>query len=152
MRNEPWMLLFDVFGDATRRQIFERLWRRPMPVGELAQGLPVTRSAVSQHLKVMKDQGLLRVRQVGVKRIYSIEPAGLWPLRSWIEGHMPRSAAAAVSAVGQAVQGALQDPGGGRAVDEFRAAGAGQVGLVREHPLNGGRGQPFVPEPDRQIA
>ncbi len=152
MRNEPWMILFDVFGDATRRLIFERLWRRPMPVGELAKGMPVTRSAVSQHLKVMKDQGLLRVRQVGVQRIYSIEPAGLWPLRSWIEGHMPRGAVAGVSAVGQSVQSALQDPGGGRIVDEFRAAGAGQVGLAREHALNGGRGQTFVPERDRQLA
>ena len=153
MRNEPWMLLFDVFGDATRRMIFERLWRRPMPVGELAKGMPVTRSAVSQHLKVMKDQGLLRVRQVGVKRIYSIEPAGLWPLRSWIEGHMPRNASmAALSVAGQAIQGALEDPGGGRSVDDLRPAGSGHIGLVREHPLHGGRGQTFIPEPDRQIA
>jgi DNA-binding transcriptional ArsR family regulator len=153
MRNEPWMILFDVFGDSTRRVIFERLWRRAMPVGELAKGLPVSRSAVSQHLKVMKDQGLLRVRQVGVKRIYSIEPAGLWPLRSWIEGHMPRSVGgSAASAPGQAVQSALQNPGGSVAVDEFRAAGAGQIGLLREHPLHSGRGQAFIPEENRKIA
>jgi DNA-binding transcriptional ArsR family regulator len=92
MRREPWMNIFDAFGDPTRRLIFERLWRRPMPVGELAQGLPVTRSAVSQHLKVFKDLGLLRVRTDGVRRIYSVEPAGLWPLRSWVEGHMPSKA------------------------------------------------------------
>src|SRR5215831_1663123 len=92
MRREPWMSLFDAFGDPTRRVIFERLWRRQMPVGELARGLPVTRSAVSQHLKVLKDAGLLAVRTEGVRRIYSVEPAGLWPLRSWIEGHMPRTA------------------------------------------------------------
>jgi DNA-binding transcriptional ArsR family regulator len=90
MRTEPWMRLFDVFGDPTRRTIFERLWRRPMPVGELAQGLPVTRSAVSQHLKIMLDMGVVKARTVGVRRIYSVEPAGLGPLRAWIEGHMPR--------------------------------------------------------------
>jgi DNA-binding transcriptional ArsR family regulator len=86
------MRLFDALGDPTRRTIFERLWRRPMPVGELARGLPVTRSAVSQHLKVMKDLGLVKARTEGVRRIYSVEPAGLGPLRAWIEGHMPRAA------------------------------------------------------------
>jgi DNA-binding transcriptional ArsR family regulator len=91
MRTEPWMRVCDALGDATRRTIFERLWRRPMPVGELAQGLPVTRSAVSQHLKIMLDMGLVKARSVGVRRIYSVEPAGLGPLRAWIEGHMPRS-------------------------------------------------------------
>jgi DNA-binding transcriptional ArsR family regulator len=93
MRIEPWMSLFDAFGDPTRRAIFERLWRRPMPVNELAKGLPVTRSAVSQHLKILKDLGVLKVRREGVRRIYYVEPAGLWPLRSWIEGHMPRGSA-----------------------------------------------------------
>jgi DNA-binding transcriptional ArsR family regulator len=91
MRTEPWMRLFDAFGDPTRRAIFEKLWRRPMPVGELANGLPVTRSAVSQHLKIMLTLGVVKARTVGVRRIYSVEPAGLGPLRSWIEGHMPRA-------------------------------------------------------------
>ena len=90
------MQICDAFGDPTRRVIFERLWRRAMPVGELAKGLPVTRSAVSQHLKIMLDLGLVKARTVGVRRIYSVEPSGLWPLRSWIEGHMPSAAAAMV--------------------------------------------------------
>ncbi len=85
------MRICDALGDPTRRAIFEKLWRRPMPVGELARGLPVTRSAVSQHLKIMLDLGLVKARTVGVRRIYSVEPSGLWPLRSWIEGHMPRA-------------------------------------------------------------
>ena len=89
MRKEPWERAFDALGDPTRRAIFERLWRRTMPVGELARGLPVTRSAVSQHLKVLKDLGLVSVRAQGRRRVYAVEPAGLWPLRSWIEGHMP---------------------------------------------------------------
>ena len=89
------MHICDALGDPTRRTIFEKLWRRPMPVGELALGLPVTRSAVSQHLKIMLDLGLVKARTVGVRRIYSIEPGGLWPLRSWIEGHMPSAAATA---------------------------------------------------------
>jgi DNA-binding transcriptional ArsR family regulator len=98
MKYEPWMRLFDVFGDSTRRTIFERLWRRPMPVGELAKGLPVTRSAVSQHLKIMLDMGVVKVRTDGVRRIYSVEPGGLSPLHAWLEGHMPRGVLAGVAA------------------------------------------------------
>lgn len=126
MKTELWMKLFDAFGDPTRRTVFERLWRRPMPVGELAQGLPVTRSAVSQHLKVLLDLGLVVARTKGSRRIYSVEPAGLWPLRAWIEGHMP---AAALAGRGQPVQGALQDPGGRSLVDEFAAARAAEIRL-----------------------
>ena len=151
MKREPWMIIFDAFGDPTRRAIFERLWRRPMPVGELAKGLPVTRSAVSQHLKVFKDLGLLKVRTEGVKRIYSVESAGLWPLRAWVEGHMPRTAAGS-EPVRQPVQGALQDPGGRGLVDEFRAAEARQIGFSGQHPLHRGGGETFVPEGDRQLA
>ncbi len=126
MRPELWMKLFDAFGDPTRRAVFERLWRRPMPVGELARGLPVTRSAVSQHLKVLLDLGLVVARTKGSRRIYSVEPAGLWPLRAWIEGHMPP---VALAGRGQAVQGALQNPGGRSLVDEFAAARAAEVGF-----------------------
>ena len=124
MRPELWMKLFDAFGDSTRRTVFERLWRRPMPVGELARGLPVTRSAVSQHLKVLLDLGLVVARTKGSRRIYSVEPAGLWPLRSWIEGHMPP---VALTGRGQPVQGALQNPGGRGLVDELVAARAAEV-------------------------
>lgn len=72
-------------ADPTRRAIFERLERGPRPVGELARGLPVTRSAVSQHLKVLKDAGLVSGRAEGARRVYSIDPAGLGPIRQWID-------------------------------------------------------------------
>ncbi len=122
MSREPWMRLFDAFGDPTRRAIFERLWRRPMAVGELAQGLPVTRSAVSQHLKVFKDLGLVAARTQGSRRVYAIEPAGLWPLRSWVEGHMPLGS---LASRGQPVERPLKDVGGGRLVHEFETPVAG---------------------------
>lgn len=79
--------LFDALGDPMRRVIFERLARRPMAVGELAQGLPVSRPAVSQHLKVLRDARLVDVSAEGARRIYSIDRAGLGPLREWLDRH-----------------------------------------------------------------
>ncbi len=128
MRHEPWTQLFDAFGDPTRRVIFERLWRKAMPVGELARGLPVTRSAVSQHLKVFKDLGVVTARRDGRKRVYAIEPAGLWPLRSWVEGHMPEATLARLKRL-EAVERALQDPGGRGLVHQDAAPGSAQVGF-----------------------
>lgn len=72
-------------GDPTRREIFERLARRPAAVGELARDLPVSRPAVSQHLGVLKAAGLVAVRNAGARRIYSIDPHGLGPLRAWLD-------------------------------------------------------------------
>ena len=69
-------------GDRTRRAIFEELAARPCAVGELAGGLPVSRPAVSQHLKVLKDAGLVIDRPVGNRRIYRINPDGLAELRA----------------------------------------------------------------------
>jgi len=126
MIREPWTRLFDAFGDPTRRAIFERLWRRPMSVGELAQGLPVTRSAVSQHLKVFKDLGVVAARTQGSRRVYAVQPSGLWPLRSWLEGHMP---VASLTGRGQSIERSLQNPGGGGLVHELGPARPGQVGL-----------------------
>lgn len=77
----------DALGDPTRRAIFERLAAGPLTVGEAAAGLPVSRPAVSQHLKVLKDAGLVRDRAEGTRRIYSIDPAGLGPLREWLDRH-----------------------------------------------------------------
>ena len=127
MTREPWTRLFDAFGDPTRRAIFERLWRWPMSVGELALGLPVTRSAVSQHLKVFKDLGVVAARTEGSRRVYAVQPAGLWPLRSWLEGHMPLGSLGGGRS--QAVERPLQNPGGGGLVHELGAARPGQVGL-----------------------
>ena len=72
-------------GDATRRAIFERLVERPRAVGELAGELPVSRPAVSQHLKVLKEARLVVDRPVGNRRIYQVDPAGLGALRADLE-------------------------------------------------------------------
>ena len=73
-------------ADPTRRLVFERLRGRARPVGALAAGLPVSRPAVSQHLKVLKEAGLVREERDGTRRIYSIDPAGLGALRRWLDG------------------------------------------------------------------
>jgi DNA-binding transcriptional ArsR family regulator len=77
-QHEGWSAL----GDRTRRAIFERLAERPSAVGELAVGLPVSRPAVSQHLRVLKDAGLVVDRRVGNRSIYRINPDGLAELRA----------------------------------------------------------------------
>ena len=72
-------------ADPTRRAVFESLRHGPLPVGKLAAGLPVTRPAVSQHLKVLRDAGLVRERKAGTRRIYSVEPDGIAELRRYLE-------------------------------------------------------------------
>jgi len=72
-------------ADPTRRKVFERLRRGPLPVGEIAEGLPVSRPAVSQHLKVLKEAGLVTESQDGTRRIYRIDPEGLGQLRAWLD-------------------------------------------------------------------
>jgi DNA-binding transcriptional ArsR family regulator len=72
-------------GDPTRRAIFERLADCPRAVGELARELPVSRPAVSQHLKVLKEAGLVLDRPVGTRRIYQLDPAGLEALRAQLD-------------------------------------------------------------------
>jgi len=72
-------------GDSTRRAIFERLAERPRAVGELALELPVSRPAVSQHLKVLKDAGLVSDRRTGSRRIYQLDPDGVGALRASLD-------------------------------------------------------------------
>jgi DNA-binding transcriptional ArsR family regulator len=72
-------------GDPTRRVIFERLAARPRAVGELASELPVSRPAVSQHLKVLKHAGLVVDRPAGTRRIYRLDPDGVAELRAQLE-------------------------------------------------------------------
>jgi|SRR6516165_702180 DNA-binding transcriptional ArsR family regulator len=72
-------------ADPTRREIFERLARAPSAVGELASVLPVSRPAVSQHLKVLKDAGLVVHRTHGTRNVYEIDPKGLGALRAWLD-------------------------------------------------------------------
>jgi DNA-binding transcriptional ArsR family regulator len=74
-----------VLADPTRRKVFERLRGGPRPVNRLAAGLPVSRPAVSQHLKVLKDAGLVEERSEGVRRIYSLRREGLMELREWLD-------------------------------------------------------------------
>ena len=81
-------------GDPTRRTIFERLAERPRPVGEVAAGLPVSRPAVSQHLRVLKDAGLVVDTRVGTRRVYSVDPDGLEALRTYLDGFWNRALAA----------------------------------------------------------
>ena len=72
-------------ADPTRRAIFERLAAKPSSVGELAHGLPVTRPAVSQHLKVLKEAGLVTDAAQGTRRVYRIDPHGLGEIRKWFD-------------------------------------------------------------------
>jgi DNA-binding transcriptional ArsR family regulator len=74
-------------GDPTRRTLFERLAARPSAVGDLARGLPVSRPAVSQHLKVLKEAGLVREVAQGTRRIYSLDPRGIGAMRRWLDAH-----------------------------------------------------------------
>ena len=86
-------------GDPTRRAIFERLADRPSAVGELARGLPVSRPAVSQHLRVLKDAGLVIDRPAGTRRIYQLDPDGIGALRAYLDQFWNRSLMSFKSAV-----------------------------------------------------
>jgi DNA-binding transcriptional ArsR family regulator len=76
---------FAALADPTRRSVFERLAQGPRAVSELADGLPVSRPAVSQHLKVLKEAGLVTDRAEGARRVYQIDPAGLGQIRAWLD-------------------------------------------------------------------
>jgi DNA-binding transcriptional ArsR family regulator len=73
-------------GDPTRRSILEQLREGPRAVGEIAAQLPVSRPAVSQHLRVLKEAGLVKERQDGTRRLYRVDPNGLAGLRAYLEG------------------------------------------------------------------
>ena len=75
----------DALGDATRREIMERLRRGPRPVGEIAAELPISRPAVSQHLRVLKEAGLVTERKEGTRRLYRIDPSGIEDLRAYLD-------------------------------------------------------------------
>jgi len=73
-------------ADPTRRAVFESLRAGPRPVGEIAEGLPVSRPAVSQHLRVLKGAGLVTDEALGARRLYRIDPDGLGALRAYLDG------------------------------------------------------------------
>jgi DNA-binding transcriptional ArsR family regulator len=86
-------------GDPTRRAIFERLAGGPLAVGELARDLPVSRPAVSQHLKVLKDAGLVVDRPDGTRRLYQLDPAGIEAVRGYFDTFWNHALAAFKTAV-----------------------------------------------------
>ncbi|HZI11905.1 MAG TPA: metalloregulator ArsR/SmtB family transcription factor [Myxococcus sp.] len=85
---------FAALADPTRREIFERLARRPLAVGELAEGLPVSRPAVSQHLKVLKAAGLVVDAAEGTRRVYRVDPRGVQAMRGYLDGFWDEALAA----------------------------------------------------------
>jgi DNA-binding transcriptional ArsR family regulator len=76
----------DALGDPTRRQVFELLRSGPRSVGDLAAGLPVSRPAVSQHLRVLADAGLVTHRRNGTRHLYELDSSGVGVLRDWVDG------------------------------------------------------------------
>src|SRR5512139_2889228 len=91
MTNASSARMLDALGDPTRRAVFERLAAGPRAVGELAEGLPVSRPAVSQHLRVLKDAGLVIDRADGTRRLYHANPAALEVLRAYLNRFCDRA-------------------------------------------------------------
>jgi DNA-binding transcriptional ArsR family regulator len=94
-RDDAWSAL----GDPSRRAIVECLAERPRAVGELAEALPISRPAVSQHLKVLKDAGLVAERVAGTRRIYRLDPAGVAAMRDQLDTYWSRALAGYQDAV-----------------------------------------------------
>ena len=92
---------FAALGDPTRRAIFERVARRPSAVGELAAALPVSRPAVSQHLRVLKEAGLVADAPQGSRRIYRLNPGGVGAMRAYLDRFWNQSLAAFKAAAEQ---------------------------------------------------
>ncbi|GAC1577261.1 MAG: metalloregulator ArsR/SmtB family transcription factor [Sphingomicrobium sp.] len=78
---------FSALGDSTRRAVFERIARSPAAVGDIAKGMPVSRPAVSQHLKILKSAGLVTEEVSGTRRIYRIDPRGIGAMRDRLDGY-----------------------------------------------------------------
>ena len=81
----PYGSALAALADPTRRRVFEQLRAGGKPVGRIAAGMPVSRPAVSQHLKVLEEAGLVRHQRQGTRHIYAIDPAGLGALRRWLD-------------------------------------------------------------------
>ena len=78
-------MVLDALGDPTRRAVLERIRQGPQSVAAIAAGLPVSRPAVSQHLRVLKDAGLVVARREGTRQVYAVDPQGLSALGLWLE-------------------------------------------------------------------
>ncbi len=84
-------LQLDALGDATRRAIFEKVGRGPRSVAQIAEGLPITRSAVSQHLKVLREARLVRSREEGTRNFYEVDKAGLEAVQKYFDRFWDRA-------------------------------------------------------------
>ena len=96
-----------MLADPTRRSIFERLADGPLAVVDLAQHFPVSRPAVSQHLKALKDAGLVRDRADGRRRVYAVDPRGVEEMRAWLDRFWDRALAAFAATVEPGPSGPL---------------------------------------------
>jgi DNA-binding transcriptional ArsR family regulator len=96
--------MLTALADPTRRAIFERLAKSPSAVGELARELPVSRPAVSQHLKVLKSAGLVIDQPVGTRRVYSVDPAGIGTIRDYFDEFWQQALARFATAATQPTQ------------------------------------------------
>jgi len=97
-------------ADPTRRQVFELVAERPSPVGQVADRLPVSRPAVSQHLRVLRQAGLVQEERIGTRHVYRLDTAGLEILRAYFESFWERSLAAFKGAVEQVNRPEPSDP------------------------------------------
>ena len=97
----------DALGDPTRRQVLELLRQGPRSVGELAEELPVSRPAVSQHLRVLENAGLARHTRSGTRHLYELDAAGVGTLRDWVDGFWTE----ALSRFKQAAEAASREGG-----------------------------------------
>jgi DNA-binding transcriptional ArsR family regulator len=110
---------WDALGDSSRRAIVECLAERPRAVGELADALPISRPAVSQHLKVLKDAGLVTERVAGTRRIYRLNPAGVAAMRDQLDTYWNRALAGFQDAVGSPDDSVEQHSAGSAAEPEL---------------------------------
>lgn len=124
-----------LLGDPTRRAIFELLAQRPRSVGELARELPVSRPAVSQHLRALKDAGLVIDRAEGTRRIYQVNPAGVAALRAYLDRVWADALAAFQRAAEAAHAAATQEHPPGDDTGQ-RRPGAGAAPTTTRTPSN----------------
>lgn len=90
---------FAALADPTRREIFERLAKKPLSVGEIADGMPVSRPAVSQHLKVLKDSGLVTMHNEGTRNVYAVDFKTIAAMRDYLDKFWNKALAAFKDAV-----------------------------------------------------
>jgi DNA-binding transcriptional ArsR family regulator len=132
-------LAFVALAEPMRQAIVERLARRPMAVGELAKCLPVSRPAVSQHLKVLKEARLVSDHAEGTRRIYRIDPAGLGAIRAWLDSFWDKALAAYAEAAEREVEDERRSTADPSDPDPQIAAGEGEPakGVRHVRPGNG---------------